>query len=429
MMSKIVNNPVIPPLNENIHATILRLVNESKVDKALKIIERDVDKAMQEQVELCEIPAPTFKEEIRAKELVRRMKVYGLQDVTIDGIGNVIGVRKGKGNGPVLAIGAHMDTVFPEGTDVTVRREGNIYYGPGIGDNCSGLRALLQVLRALNEADIQTEGDIWFVGTVGEEGNGDIRGSKYLFNGEKHIDGFVAIDSTDPTRILMGGTGTHRWRFSIDGVGGHSFSRFGQIPSAIHAMCRAGCKVSELRPPKEPKTTFTIGTIKGGSTVNTIAAHCEVEVDIRSFDPEELLKLEAQIFKAFEEAVKEENDRWDVMGDEYLLKLTKEQIGDRPAGNRPGDCPVLQCARSAQKYLGIELKSYVRSSTDANAPMSKGIPATCLCSGGYSKNAHSLKESFEMRDTHLGPELILLTTLALVGTDEEKAILPILKAD
>ena len=417
----------IPPLSEEVFAQVKKLAAMPAVKAAMEQAAREVDRAMEEQIELCEIEAPTFHEETRAKRVAELMRAYGLTDVVTDPIGNVVGRRPGKGNGPVLALGAHMDTVFPAGTDVKVRREGIIYRAPGIGDNCSGLRALLQILRMFNDQKIETEGDILFVGTVGEEGNGDIRGSKALFDGTRHIDGFVAIDSTDVGRILHGATGSHRWRLSVDGKGGHSYAEFGRCPSAIHAICRAGAKVGCFRVPADPKTTYTIGTIKGGTTVNTIAAHCEVEVDMRSVSNEELLKLEDRVLKAFEEAVQEENDFWGITDESLKLKLTKTQIGNRPAGMRPDDCPVLQTARSAQKVLGIELTKYMCASTDANAPMSLGIPATCLCSGGRGMNAHSVTEYFEMVDTQLGPQLVFLTAAALVGACGEKPVLPVRK--
>lgn len=417
----------IPPLSEEVLAQVKKLAEKPEVKAAMEQAAREVDRAMEEQIELCEIEAPTFHEEVRARRVAELMRAYGLTDVVTDPIGNVVGRRPGKGNGPVLALGAHMDTVFPAGTDVKVRREGNIYRAPGIGDNCSGLRALLQILRMFNDQKIETEGDILFVGTVGEEGNGDIRGSKALFDGTRHIDGFIAIDSTDVGRVLNGATGSHRWRLSVDGKGGHSYAEFGRCPSAIHAICRAGAKVGCFKVPADPKTTYTIGTIKGGTTVNTIAAHCEVEVDMRSVSNEELLKLEARVLKAFEEAVQEENDFWGITDESLKLKLTKTQIGNRPAGIRPDDCPVLQTARSAQKVLGIELTKYMCSSTDANAPMSLGIPSTCLCSGGRGVNAHSVTEYFEKVDTQLGPQLVFLTAAALVGACGEKPVLPVRK--
>lgn len=243
----------IPPLNSEVLSAVEKLAAKPEVQAAFAEAERDVDRAMREQIELCEIEAPTFHEENRAKRVAELMRIYGLKDVVIDPIGNVVGRRPGRGNGPVLALGAHMDSVFPAGTDVKVRQEGRIYHAPGIGDNCSGLRALLQILRMYEDNHIETEGDLLFVGTVGEEGNGDIRGSKALFDGSRHIDGFIAIDSTDVGRILKGATGSHRWRICVDGTGGHSYADFGHVPSAIHAICRAGAKIADFKVPEDPK--------------------------------------------------------------------------------------------------------------------------------------------------------------------------------
>lgn len=415
---------LIPDLDEKIFLHVLNLKNTPAVSNALDITFNEVDFSMQEQIDLCEIPAPTFEEATRANEIVQRMKQYGLTDVHIDEIGNVIGRRPGKKNGPVLAIGAHMDTVFPAGTNVKVRQEGQRYYAPGIGDNSSGLRAILQVIRSLNQAHIETAGDLIFIGTVGEEGNGDIRGSKY-FNKSNHVDGFLAVDNTDVGRILRGAVGSHRWRISIDGPGGHSFASFGQVPSAIHAMCLAGARLAHIKVPSEPKTTFTIGTIRGGTSVNTIAPHCEVDVDIRSLDNDILLEIESTILNCFEDAIEEENRIWNIQDEKFQLKLTKTAIGDRPAGLRPDNCPVLQASRSAQKALGIPLTNYGFSSTDANMPVSMGIPATCLSAGGAQYLTHTVKEYFDKIDIHLGPQLILLTALALVGTAEFPPVLPV----
>lgn len=417
----------LPPLDAGIVAAVERLACQPKVKAAFEEAQRDVDRAMAEQVELCEIEASTFEEARRADRVAQLMRQYGLKDVVIDPIGNVVGRLPGTDpKGPVLALGAHMDSVFPRGTDVKVKVEGRRYTAPGIGDNCSGLRAMLQVLRMYVDNGIEHAGDILFVGTVGEEGNGDIRGSKALFDGSRHIDGFIAIDSTDVGRVLCGATGSHRWRLAVDGKGGHSYAAFGLCPSAIHAICRAGAKIASTRVPAEPKTTYTIGTIKGGTTVNSIAAHCEVEVDTRSVSNEELLKLEAHVLRCFEEAVEEENAFWNVTDPELKLRLTKTQIGNRPAGMRPDNCPVLQVSRAAQKALGIELTKYMCSSTDANAPMSKGIPSTCLCSGGRGVNAHSMSEYFEMTDdVYLGPQLVFLASAALSGACGEKPVLPV----
>lgn len=420
-------HPEIPAIDESLLAQMQVVASLPKVQKGLQIAQDQAERAMVEQVELCEIASPTFHEETRAKEIARRMKEYGLTDVTMDGIGNVVGVRKGKGNGPVLVIDAHMDTVFPHGIDVTVRREGDTYYAPGIGDNTSGCRALLQLVRCFNESGVETEGDVLFVGTVGEEGNGDIRGAKFMVNGDRQVDGYIAIDSFSEGVVVNGGVGCHRWRVNIAGPGGHSFVDFSQVPSAIHAMCHAGHLIGHLAPPSEPYTTFNIGTIKGGTSVNTIAPNCEVDIDIRSIANEELLKLEAQIFEALDAGVAEENKRWGITNSDKMVKLTKTQIGDRPAGARGGDCPVIQCALSAQKILGIELTQYGPSATDANAPISKNIPAACLGSGGISEKYHTVDEYFIDKDSFKGPQLVFLAACTLVGVEGQKPLLPIKK--
>ena len=391
-----------------------------KVADALKDLHDNAERAMALQIHLCEIPAPTFEEGVRAQEIVRLMKSYGLADVTIDGIGNVVGRRPGRGSGPVLAVGAHMDTVFPAGTDTTVRCEGSRYFGPGIGDNCSGLRALLEVVRVMEAHGIETEGDLLFVGTVGEEGNGDIRGAKHLFSHAPIPDGFIAVDNTDVGRVLHQAIGSHRWRCTISGPGGHSFGAFGDVPSAIHAMCLAGARIAHIEVPKTPKTTFNIGTIQGGTSVNTIAPSCSVDIDIRSMENGPILEVEQQIKAAFEEALLEEHGIWGITDPAKMLHVDFKQIGLRPAGSVPDDCSVIQASLAAQRALGIALTNYGASSTDANVAMMMGLPSTCLSAGGVQKRTHTIDEYFDNIDPFLGPQLILLAVLALVGLKGEK---------
>lgn len=417
----------VPPISEAIAAKVEKIYRLPKVQAAMKQAADEADFAKSEQIRICEIPSPTFHEEVRAKEIARLMKAYGLKDVVIDPIGNVVGRRPGRlgGKGPVLALGAHMDTVFPEGTDCTVHEKNGEYFGPGLGDNCSNLRSMMQILRCLRDQKIETEGDLLFVGTVGEEGAGDIRGSKALFDGSRHIDGFIAMDSSDVGRVLCGAAGSHRWRVTMTGKGGHSFADFGKCPSAIHAMGRAIARIADTEVPASPKTTFTVGVVKGGTTVNSIAAQCSVDVDMRSIGNEELLALEKKILSDFTAGAEEENRRWGVTDEALKIKVSFEPIGNRPAGMRPGDCPVLQCSRAAQKALGIRLTKYVATSTDANMPMSLGIPSTCLSSGGIGKGAHTLNESFIFDQIELGPQLVLLAALALVGTEGIAPELPV----
>lgn len=414
----------VPKIEEAMLERVRGLAARDDVARAMTICKEQVAEAMAEQVKIAEIESPTFAEKVRGEAVMELMRSYGLTDVVMDPSGNVVGRRPGTGSGPTLAIAAHLDTVFPAGTDLKVRREGNLYYGPGIGDNASGIRSMLQVLRALEGAGIRTEGDILFVGTVGEEGNGDIRGAKALFDGSRKIDGFMALDMADVNTLQNGATGAHRWRLSIEGEGGHSYLDYGHVPSAIHAMCRAGALIADLDLPETPKTTYTIGTIKGGTTVNTIAAKCSVDVDLRSVDVAELAKLEETVLAAFEKAVELENAHWPKADAAHQLKLVKTQIGNRPAGLRPDNCPAVQAALAAMATMGIEVKQCRPSSTDANMPMSINIPAVCIGTGGVTNLEHSLKEFFDSTDMEKGPQLATLIALALVGIrDEVKAAL------
>ena len=414
----------VPEIEEAMLERVRGLAARDDVARAMSICKEQVAEAMAEQVKIAEIESPTFAEKVRGEAVMELMRAYGLTDVVMDPSGNVVGRRPGTGSGPTLAIAAHLDTVFPAGTDLKVRREGNLYYGPGIGDNASGIRSMLQVLRALEGAGIRTEGDILFVGTVGEEGNGDIRGAKALFDGSRKIDGFMALDMADVNTLQNGATGAHRWRLSIEGEGGHSYLDYGHVPSAIHVMCRAGALIADLDLPETPKTTYTIGTIKGGTTVNTIAAKCSVDVDLRSVDVAELAKLEETVLAAFEKAVELENAHWPKADAAHQLKLVKTQIGNRPAGLRPDNCPAVQAALAAMATMGIEVKQCRPSSTDANMPMSINIPAVCIGTGGVTNLEHSLKEFFDSTDMEKGPQLATLIALALVGIrDEVKAAL------
>ena len=253
-----------------------------KIVKTLDDIKADDARALAEQKRITEIPAPPFKEKLRAEHYRTRMQELGFKDASIDAEGNVIALRKGSGGGrPRLVVSAHLDTVFPEGTDVTVKEKNGAITAPGIGDDSRGLAAMLSLIKAMNENQVATVGDIMFVGTVGEEELGNLRGVKALFRDHADIDGFISIDGLGITRVVNQATGSHRYEFTFKGPGGHSFAEFG-LPSAIHAMGRAIAKISELQPPSDPKTTFTVGTVSGGTSVNAIAAEAKMAVDMRS---------------------------------------------------------------------------------------------------------------------------------------------------
>ena len=264
---------------------------------------------------LTEIEAPPFKEQKRAEAFLARLQALGLTNAAIDAEGNVVGVRKGTGNGPKLVISAHLDTVFPSGTDVKVKERDGKLYAPGISDNTRGLAVLLSWLKVLNDQKIATVGDLVFVGNVGEEELGNLRGMKHLFKEHLDIDGMVALEPAPYGTVLVLGTGSHRHEVTFKGPGGHSYAAFGEVPSAIHGMGRAIAKIAkiaEIRTPKSPKTTFTVGTVGGGTSVNTIAPDAGMALDSRSNEMAPLLATQMQVLAAVRSAVTGENARWGV---------------------------------------------------------------------------------------------------------------------
>ncbi len=406
----------LPEIREDFLEAVESLKKDSAVQAALKICQDEAAFRTEEQIELTEIPSPPFKEKVRAEHFAGLLKKYGAEDVYIDEEGNVRGLVKGKKQGPTLVIASHLDSVFPEGTPIKVRREGAKLFAPGISDDTTGLSCLLQILRAINKSSLSLEGNILFVGTVGEEGNGDLRGSKFLWKDGPVYQGMLAIDSAAVTRLLYGSTGSKRYRVVFEGPGGHSLREFGKIASATQALCRAGTKISDLQVPSDPVTTFTVGVISGGTSVNAIAARAEMEVDMRSDSNEELDKLVNKVLAACQEAVDEENARWQVTGDQAVV-VKPVQIGYRPAGCNKPESPVLHAARAAQQALGIPLLKYATASTDQNIPLSLGVPATTLGGGGTEGHNHSLLEWYDTTDAHLGPQMALLAALALVGVE------------
>ncbi|HEV3500406.1 MAG TPA: M20/M25/M40 family metallo-hydrolase [Bradyrhizobium sp.] len=384
-----------------------------KVIKALDDIKADDDTAFAEQKRITEIPAPPYKEKVRAEYYLKRFQELGFKDAAIDTEGNVIALRKGSGGRPKLVVSAHLDTVFPEGTDVTVKEKDGVILAPGIGDDSRGLAALLSLIKSINANDIATVGDVLFVGTVGEEELGNLRGVKALFRDHADIDGFISIDGLGITRVVNQATGSHRYEMIFKGPGGHSFQEFG-LPSAIHAMGRAIAKISELQTPSDPKTTFTVGTVSGGTSVNAIASEARMAVDMRSNSTEELLKLEARLLDLVKQAVTEENARWN--SDKMTVEI--KLIGDRPAGIVALDSPIVEATQRAVSVITRAPRvTFAGSSTDSNLAMSQGIPAVTIGGGGEGGNWHSRNEWYRPVDAYYGPQNALLTILMLTGLD------------
>jgi len=384
----------------------------ARVRQALAYAARTEPQTIDEQVAICEIEAPPFKEARRAADFRRRLEALGLRNVRIDSVGNVIGERPGEPGQPVIVISGHLDTVFPEGTDVRVRREGTLLRGPGIGDDCRGLAVVLAVARAMNDAQIRTRGTVLFVGTVGEEGAGNLRGVRHLF--EKELRGrvthFISVDDTG-YEMTKDAVGSYRYRVAYRGPGGHSYGAFG-MPNPVHALGRAIARIADLQVPAEPKVTFSVGVVEGGTSVNAIAAEASMLVDMRSVAPAALDSLDRRFHAAVRQAVDEENARWPAS--RVRLTVDVQRTGTRPAGTQPADAAIVRTARAAGQRLGIE-PSVTASSTDANIPMSLGIPSLTIGAGGKGEGAHSLAESWDSQGSERGTQWVLLLVLGLAG--------------
>jgi acetylornithine deacetylase/succinyl-diaminopimelate desuccinylase-like protein len=386
-----------------------RLLQDAAVKTALDRVRRDEPQVIEEQVRLCEIPAPPFKEAARAEAYRQAFVALGLKNVRIDKVGNVLGERPGLAARPHVVFSAHLDTVFPEGTNVKTSRAGAVIRGPGISDDCRGLAVVLAVVRRMNDANIQTPGTITFVGTVGEEGLGDLRGVKHLFNEELkgRIDKFVSVDGTG-LGISHVAVGSLRYRVTFKGPGGHSYGAFG-IANPAHALGRAIAKIADLQVPREPKTTFSVGRVGGGTSVNSIPFDAWMEVDMRSADQAALTALDAGFHKAVDAALAEENERWSNNG---RLTVEKKVVGNRPAGQAGADAPIVLTALSVSKALGFDAR-VDEGSTDSNIAISLGIPAVTIAGGGTGTGAHALEEAFDTTDSWQGTVRALLLAIAL----------------
>jgi tripeptide aminopeptidase len=403
--------PVSAAATDQSRAIGERLLQDPHVTAAIDIVRRHEATVIDEQVRLCEIPAPPFKEQARARTYRAAFEAHGLKDVRIDAVGNVIGVRPGRAARPNVVLSAHLDTVFPEGTDVGTSRNGPVIAGPGVGDDCRGLAVLLGVLHALNSAPVQTEGTVTFAGTVGEEGLGNLRGVKHLFDTELkgRVDSFISIDGAG-LGITYSAVGSRRYRVTVKGPGGHSYGDFG-IANPIHAIGRAIARVAAFPVRPGPKTTFNVGRIGGGTSVNSIAYEAWMEVDLRSEEESALAALDAQFLKAADGAVAQENERW---GNRGMLFVEKTLVGDRPARQISPDAPIVRAAVSVTRALGLDAPLST-GSTDANYPMSLGIPSVTLDGGGRGQGSHSLQETFDTTDSWQGTARALLLVLALAG--------------
>jgi tripeptide aminopeptidase len=406
---------MFPTAAANAPEQIVRhLLASTRVRAAFRCFAERAAETTREQVAICEIPAPPFGEEVRAEYLAARFRQYGLAETTIDAEGNCIALRRGTNLHPLICISAHLDTVFPAGTNFTVRYEGARLFAPGIADDGCGLVALLALVHALEEAQIETEGSILFVGTVGEEGEGNLRGARYLLtSGEwaREIDAFVSLDGPGIEGITHRAVGSRRYRVRYAGAGGHSWGDFG-VPNPVHALGRTVARLIAYPAPKNPRTTFNVGRVEGGAGVNCIAQDASMDVDLRSESPDELQRLDAFFRRAAREAADDENAAR--RAGTPPLELEMKLIGDRPGGQTPKTAPLVRLAEEATRALGSSSRLDC-SSTDSNIAISLGLPAITVGAGGLSANAHTLDEWYDPRGRELALNRALLILLGTVG--------------
>lgn len=388
------------------------LMNHETVRKALDEIRALDETTTQETLALCQIPAPSHREKEKAEYVLKLFRETGLLDVHMDEVWNVLGRWPGTGGGPTVMLAAHTDTVFPMETDVTVRQEGSRYYCPGINDDTHAVAEIMAVAKAMVRCDLHAKGDIIFCANVCEEGLGDLKGVKHIFQHGHTIDAFVSVDNPVTGGVVYTATGSRRYQVTFTGSGGHSFADFG-LPNPIHAMGRAIAAISDFQAPRQPKTTFNVGVVSGGTSVNTISGSASLLMDIRSDSDSELERLTGEFLQAVDRAVEAENSRW--APDQPPVKAEVEVKGVRPAGTQPPDCPIVKAAFEAARMLNIQPELRDESSTDANIPISMGIPAIAVGRGGREGGIHTTDEWFEPVEAWLGPQRDLLLVLLLAG--------------
>ena len=391
-----------------------QLMSSPGVAGAFRFFERNADAITEEQIRICSVPASPFGERERAEYLSKKFTSLGLTEVDIDEEGNCLGLIEGTSRSPLIVVSAHLDTVFSADTDFTVVKRGHRLLAPGIADDGCGLAALIALAQAIQTERIRTEGSLLFVGTVGEEGEGNLRGVRHLLTRGRwasKVDAFLSFDGPGVDRITNRALGSRRYRVEVSGPGGHSWGDFG-LPNPVHALGRAISRLAAYPVPKEPRTTFNVGRVEGGTSVNAIPGNASMEVDLRSTAETELRRLDAFFRRAMKDAADEENVKRRAGDPE--LKLRVDLIGERPTGETPADSPLVELAVEATRTLGFEPR-LDQSSTDSNLPISLGIPAITLGAGGASGFSHTLDEWYDPRGRDVGLKRGLLVVLGIVG--------------
>ena len=410
-------------VSENVKSKFDALIKDEKVLKAVEFVKDDNDAIIDKQIELTLIPAPTFHEQDKAARLLEMFKEEGLEDCHIDEYGNCVGIRKGTGGGKTTLVEGHLDTVFPLGTKLEIKKEDGFIRCPGICDDTRGLASVLSTIRALNAADIKTKGDIHFVGTVQEEGTGALKGMQYYVQHHPELQASISVDGDGYQEITYEATGIQTFEVTFHGIGGHACGAFAKVANPIHAAGRAIAKIAELRVPKEPMTTFAVTNLEAGSiqAVHAIVPRAIIRFNFRSNSQAELEKLHDAIFGAIEDACKEETDRWGMDTITYTVK----HICDVNAGNQDSHAPIVEGAMLSAEFLGCEEPKLGNGgSTNCNRALEAGLPAVCLGGGmDYDSKCHTLDEQFRIDGAYKGCQQALLMALLCAGTDAAESII------
>ncbi|HYK76398.1 MAG TPA: M20/M25/M40 family metallo-hydrolase [Daejeonella sp.] len=403
------------PVDKRYVNEVNAIATKPAVKNAFKYIEEMDAQTVADNILLTEIPAPPFKEEIRAKKYAEMLKAAGADSVWTDEVGNVIAKKKGRSGKKTVVLEGHMDTVFPEGTDVKVVHKGDTLYAPGIADDTRALAMILTIMKSMEKAGIKTDADVLFIGTVGEEGPGDLRGVKNLFsaNGPK-IDSYIAIDGGNNGSITHRALGSHRYKVTFKGPGGHSSGAFG-LANPHNALARAIhywiVDADKFVKEKGTPVTYNVGVIGGGTSVNSIPFESWMDVDMRSESPERLQGIDKLFQQAVQRALKEENEM-KTRGANLTVEV--QLTGDRPSGGIDPQNPLVQRTMATVKYFNNEPRLVV-SSTNSNIPFSKGVPAVTIGRGGATGGGHSLNEWWLNDKGHVAIQQALLLLLSEAG--------------
>lgn len=401
---------------------VTALAAQRPIHAAFAWLHANLKTIMDWQVELVAIPAPTHGEQARAQWLAGRFTQIGLRSVEIDAAGNVLGTLHaaslpGDSTGPVVLLSAHIDTVFPADTPLLPILNGDRLEAPGASDNAAGVAGILAILSALLRAGVELPVPLVFLGNVGEEGEGDLRGVRHIYEHSAfagRIAAHIVLDGPGADVAVTQALGSRRYQVVITGPGGHSFTDAG-IPNPIAALASALAAIAETPLPDEPRTTLNLGTIRGGISVNSIPESAQANIDLRSTDPDQLLRLEVALHSAVEDAVDHSNEKAKAAGagSRARLSFTVSKIGDRPAAQLPDDSPLLSTLRAVDRHLGLRTDLRL-GSTDANIPLALGVPALSMGAGGDGGDAHTLREWYSSKDRELALKRVLLLTLAML---------------